>query len=641
VNGNALADTIAVTMTGSDVATLSLVTGDLTAGAYLGALTVTATTGSNVITTGDGNDTIIGGAGVDTIDGDAGTDTVSYADVTGATAHSLTNVAGVAVNLSAAAVTAATIATAAGGTIVIGGAAGSAGANLAAGTAGYLASAAANSTVTMVRDTIANVESVIGSFGTDYIALGAGGMSASGGAGVDDIIGGAGADTITGGAAADVLAGGDGDDTYVYAATTDLFASNALVDTLTEGGSAGTADAIKIDNNGGATFTIAVGDDLGGALNIEKITSGVSDQIISITAKADFHNNGLTTIDLSGDTDATGANIINVAAENQDLDFVLTGSAGVDTITGGTGTDTITGGAGNDIITGGASTDVLVGGTGDDVYIFTATAHLFTSNALLDTITEAAGAGTDEIRIANNGGATFTIAAADALGGVKNIEKITAAASDEVITITLKADMHNNGLQTVDLSGDTTTTANNVIDAALETEALAFTLTGSAGIDTITGGSGADIITGGTGADIFKFTTASTAAPSATVFDTITDFTTASDVFDYVANVTIVTNGTTAASGTGETNSSGITTFHAADSTLALRIIAAEASIATGTAANGQGTAFMFGSDAYVLISDGTDGIQATDTLVKLTGVDLTATATDVMTLSSGDFTLA
>ena len=158
-----------------------------------------------------------------------------------------------------------------------------------------------------------------------------------------------------------------------------------------------------------------------------------------------MHNDGLQTIDLSGDTDATAANVIDVSAESEDLDFALTGSAGVDTITGGAGTDTITAGAGNDIITGGATTDVLVGGDGDDVYIFTATAHLFSSNALVDTITEGASGGTDEIKIANNGGATFTIAAADDLGGSKNIEKITAAASNKIISITAHADMHTHG----------------------------------------------------------------------------------------------------------------------------------------------------------------------------------------------------
>jgi hypothetical protein len=74
---------------------------------------------------------------------------------------------------------------------------------------------------------------------------------------------------------------------------------------------------------------------------------------------------------------------------------------------------------------------------------------------------------------------------------------------------------------------------------------------------------------------------------------------------------------------------------------LAERIIAAEASIATGNAADGQVTAFMVASDAYIFISDGTDGVDANDTLIKLTAVDLTVSTLDTITLSSGDFTLA
>jgi hypothetical protein len=49
----------------------------------------------------------------------------------------------------------------------------------------------------------------------------------------------------------------------------------------------------------------------------------------------------------------------------------------------------------------------------------------------------------------------------------------------------------------------------------------------------------------------------------------------------------------------------------------------------------------MVASDAYIFISDGTDGVDADDTLIKLTAVDLTASTLDTITLSSGDFTLA
>ncbi len=49
----------------------------------------------------------------------------------------------------------------------------------------------------------------------------------------------------------------------------------------------------------------------------------------------------------------------------------------------------ITGGAGNDVLDGGAGADTLIGGAGNDTYIV---------DVVGDVVTEAAGAGTDEIR---------------------------------------------------------------------------------------------------------------------------------------------------------------------------------------------------------------------------------------------------
>jgi serralysin len=69
-----------LTLTGNDDATVSLVDGDLAAGAYLGKLTVTATTGTNVITTGSGSDTITGGAGADSLTGGDGADVFIFSD---------------------------------------------------------------------------------------------------------------------------------------------------------------------------------------------------------------------------------------------------------------------------------------------------------------------------------------------------------------------------------------------------------------------------------------------------------------------------------------------------------------------------------------------------------------------------------
>jgi S-layer protein len=168
-------------------------------GAGNDTLTGSATKNDDTITGGAGNDTIQGGSGTDTLDGGAGTgDVVTYADVTAASSHGLANLSGMAINMSAAEVLQSTIASAMGGTVVIGGGAGEAGSALAAGTVGYLSTTAANSTATMVRDTITGFEKVIGSGLADYI------------------VGSASADTITGGLGADYITGGAGADNFVF-----------------------------------------------------------------------------------------------------------------------------------------------------------------------------------------------------------------------------------------------------------------------------------------------------------------------------------------------------------------------------------------------------------------------------------------
>lgn len=78
VTATAMTDADVLTLTGTDAATVSLSTGDLTASAYLGDLVVTATAGTSVIVTGGGSDTITGGAGVDTLTGGLGADTFNH-----------------------------------------------------------------------------------------------------------------------------------------------------------------------------------------------------------------------------------------------------------------------------------------------------------------------------------------------------------------------------------------------------------------------------------------------------------------------------------------------------------------------------------------------------------------------------------
>ncbi len=53
----------------------------------------------------------------------------------------------------------------------------------------------------------------------------------------------------------------------------------------------------------------------------------------------------------------------------KDIDSLLEGGAGNDTLIGGTGNDILIGGAGDDILIGGAGDDILIGGLGDDILI--------------------------------------------------------------------------------------------------------------------------------------------------------------------------------------------------------------------------------------------------------------------------------
>jgi len=254
----------------------------------------------DTISGGAGDDTIAGGSGADVLDGGAnsatGVDTFTVAEVTGATGHGLANLAGMAINLSAADVLQSTIAAAAGGTIVLGGGAGTAGAALAAGTVGYLSTTAANSTATMVRDSITGFEAVVGSALADYIAGSAAADTINGADGADDIVAGAGNDTIT-------IAG------------------------------TGQHDAGETIDGGTGTDTINVTADL-----------------IAITADASIKN--VENITLNGTA-------VDLTLTGSTEAFTITGDTGANIIVDGTGASTITTGTGADQVTGAAGDDTI------------------------------------------------------------------------------------------------------------------------------------------------------------------------------------------------------------------------------------------------------------------------------------------
>ena len=157
----------------------------------------------------------------------------------------------------------------------------------------------------------------------------------------------------------------------------------------------------------------------------------------------------------------------------------LIGYNGDDVISGNAGNDTLNGGVGNDTLTGDAGTDNLVGGSGDDIYIVDSTT---------DTITEAAGSGTDEVRSS----VTYTALAV-------NVENLTLTGSGNINGTgnagnnTVTGNDGNNSL-----SGGT---GNDTLIGGLGND----TLTGNAGTDSLVGGAGNDSLVGGDGADTYTF----------------------------------------------------------------------------------------------------------------------------------------
>jgi hypothetical protein len=187
-------------------------------------------------------------------------------------------------------------------------------------------------------------------------------VTVTGTSGVDSITGGSGADVITAGVGVDTLDGGAGNDTFNYVLTTDLFASNAIVDSVVGGDG---VDTIQI---GAATggFTIANSVVWSRASDVEVIKSVTDSGAVSVTLGASAAVAGITKVDLSLGTSATG-NVIDVSAYTASTDTTLVGSSTGNTdITGGDGIDKIIAAAGGGSINGGLGLDIITLGAGID-----------------------------------------------------------------------------------------------------------------------------------------------------------------------------------------------------------------------------------------------------------------------------------
>lgn len=181
------------------------------------------------------------------------------------------------------------------------------------------------------RDTLVNIENVVGSSGNDAITGDDSGNHLSGDDGNDKLSGGGGDDLLEGGAGDDRLSGGSGDDHI-------------------DGGSG------KDHMSGGGgddTYDVSTSDD--------KITEGANQGDDTVIAHDDY---------------VLGRNIetLNLAEDGGDING--TGNKGSETIVGNSGDNVLNGGKGG--------SDSLTGGLGDDTFVFDSKPI----NGVFDTITD-------------------------------------------------------------------------------------------------------------------------------------------------------------------------------------------------------------------------------------------------------------
>ncbi|MFJ3155351.1 beta strand repeat-containing protein [Pseudomonas protegens] len=380
----------------------------------------------NIITGGSGNDTLYGGAGADQFFGGAGLDIAGYTD----------SKAGVTINLKTGVNT-----------------------GIAAG------------------DTYTDIETIKGSNYNDTFVGNGQGMAFDGGAGVDTV------DYSTSSAGVNVevrfgtgAAGKGGDAEGTTLTSIENVIGSAFNDILTSGPDH-TATAIRLE--GGA------GDD------IYYINTGVTPTIVE---------------QAGGGNDEIRVTVINpshtyMAANIERLTFIGNGAF---TGWGNDLDNIITGGSGNDTLYGGAGADQFFGGAGYDTVGYLDSKVSMTLNlrtgvhsgiAAGDTYTDI-----EAIRGSNLNDIFYGGTSAMGLDGAAGQDLVSYELSDSAVTIDLSS-----GVNTGDAQGDTYTNIE-----IFQGSNFNDTLSGSRLSDILIGGKGADLIDGREGQDSVWYVTSTT-----------------------------------------------------------------------------------------------------------------------------------
>jgi trimeric autotransporter adhesin len=333
--------------------------------------------------------------------------------------------------------------------------------------------------------------------------------------------GGAGNDTLNGGVGADNMIGGAGNDTYIVDNTGDIVNENtstgidivqsSISYTLTTNVENLTLTGIaNINGTGNSLDNIITGNAgnniLDGGLGADNMTGGAGNDTYIVDNAGD-----IVTEATGAGTDVVQSSITYTLTPNVE-NLTLTGTASING-TGNALDNIITGNAGNNILDGGLGADNMTGGAGNDTYIVDNTG---------DIVTEATGAGTDNVQAS-----------------------ISYTLTDNVENLTLTGTANING-------------TGNALDNIITGNSGNNTLDGGTGNDTLIGGLGADTTIGGTGNDTYIVDNAGDIVTEATGAGT--DNVQSSISYTLTANVENLTlTGTADINGTGNSLDNTIT----------------------------------------------------------------------------------
>lgn len=364
------------------------------------------------------------------------------------------------------------------------------------------------------------IENVIGTAYADYITGNAASNVLNGGGGVDTMQGGPGDDTYVVDNVGDFVSEyvGDGTDTiqsYVSWAITPAFENLFLL---------------------GASHINAYGNDLSNLIQ-GNAGNNVLDGGLGADALSGGSGNDTYYVDDAGDT-VTEVSSAGIDLVYSQVGFVmgaylenltLTGTGSIDG-TGNVLNNTLNGNSGNNLLDGDLGNDTMQGGLGDDVYIV---------DSLLDTVTEGAGAGDDQVRssvtwILGDNFESLMLTGINAINGTGNSMDnfIIGNAGNNILNGGLGMDtmqggngddtyfLDDAGDQVIEGGGEGIDLVKVAFGYSLEAEvenlillgtghidgagnALANSITGNSGNNTLDGGAGGDTLDGGGGDDIY------------------------------------------------------------------------------------------------------------------------------------------